>query len=109
MIFITAKFRVLPQHADRWPEIASSFTAATQAESGCLWFEWSRSLLSRLCRRIWPRHPGSSTPPWTRMIGRSWVRWPYRHPSDRTQRPLFADWPAEDVNSTIGGTSRTSS
>jgi quinol monooxygenase YgiN len=44
MIFITAKFRVLPEHADRWPEIAGDFTAATRAEPGCLWFDWSRSL-----------------------------------------------------------------
>ncbi|GAA1252035.1 putative quinol monooxygenase [Prauserella halophila] len=44
MIFITAKFRVKPEHADRWPEIAKAFTHATRSESGCLWFEWSRSL-----------------------------------------------------------------
>jgi quinol monooxygenase YgiN len=44
MIFITAKFRVLPQHADQWPELAGDFTKATRSEPGCLWFEWSRSL-----------------------------------------------------------------
>ena len=44
MIFITAKFRVLPEHADAWPEIAGEFTRATRAEPGCLWFDWSRSL-----------------------------------------------------------------
>jgi quinol monooxygenase YgiN len=44
MIFITAKFRVLPADADRWPEIVAAFTAATRAEPGCLWFDWSRSL-----------------------------------------------------------------
>ncbi|MFG2072340.1 Quinol monooxygenase YgiN [Nonomuraea maritima] len=44
MIFITAKFRVLPEHADRWPEITREFTEATRAEPGCLWFDWSRSL-----------------------------------------------------------------
>ncbi|SIR73834.1 putative quinol monooxygenase [Micromonospora avicenniae] len=44
MIFITAKFRVLPEDADRWPEIVDDFTRATRAEAGCLWFEWSRSL-----------------------------------------------------------------
>jgi quinol monooxygenase YgiN len=44
MIFITAKFRVLPEDADRWPEIVAAFTAATRAEPGCLWFDWSRSL-----------------------------------------------------------------
>jgi quinol monooxygenase YgiN len=44
MIFIAAKFRVLPEHADQWPEIVSEFTRTTRAESGCLWFDWSRSL-----------------------------------------------------------------
>ncbi|MFI9455077.1 putative quinol monooxygenase [Amycolatopsis sp. NPDC052450] len=44
MIFITAKFRVRPEHADRWPEIARDFTEATRAEPGCLWYDWSRSL-----------------------------------------------------------------
>ena len=44
MIFITAKFQILPEHADRWPEISREFTEATRAEEGCLWFEWSRSL-----------------------------------------------------------------
>ena len=44
MIFITAKFRVLPEHADNWPEISREFTEATRAEEGCLWFDWSRSL-----------------------------------------------------------------
>ncbi|OBG26859.1 putative quinol monooxygenase [Mycobacterium sp. E3198] len=28
----------------RWPELVSAFTAATRAEEGNLWFEWSRSL-----------------------------------------------------------------
>jgi quinol monooxygenase YgiN len=44
MIFITAKFRVKPADADAWPQIAAEFTAATRAEPGCLWFDWSRSL-----------------------------------------------------------------
>ena len=44
MIFITAKFAVLPEHAEEWPEISRGFTDATRAEEGCLWFEWSRSL-----------------------------------------------------------------
>ena len=44
MIFITAKFRVLPEHADDWPSIARGFTEATRGEEGCLWFDWSRSL-----------------------------------------------------------------
>jgi quinol monooxygenase YgiN len=44
MIFITAKFRIKPEHAGRWPEISREFTLATRAEPGCLWFDWSRSL-----------------------------------------------------------------
>ncbi len=44
MIFITAKFAVLREHADAWPEISRAFTEATRAEEGCLWFDWSRSL-----------------------------------------------------------------
>ncbi|MEU7001271.1 putative quinol monooxygenase [Nonomuraea sp. NPDC046570] len=44
MIFITARFRVRPEHADQWPEITAEFTRATRAEPGCLWFDWSRSL-----------------------------------------------------------------
>ncbi len=44
MIFITAKFQVLPEHADSWPDIAAEFTEATRAEPGCLWFDWSRSV-----------------------------------------------------------------
>jgi quinol monooxygenase YgiN len=44
MIFITAKFPVRPEHADRWPVICGDFTNATRAEPGCLWFDWSRSL-----------------------------------------------------------------
>ncbi|MEU4160222.1 putative quinol monooxygenase [Actinoplanes sp. NPDC026670] len=44
MIFITAKFLIKPEHAEDWPGIAAPFTAATRAEPGCLWFDWSRSL-----------------------------------------------------------------
>jgi len=44
MIFITAKFRILPQYADAWPEIAGPFTTATRGEPGCMWFDWSRSV-----------------------------------------------------------------
>lgn len=44
MIFITAKFRVLPEHADDWPGITKAFTDATRTERGNLWFDWSRSL-----------------------------------------------------------------
>ena len=44
MIFIAAKFDIRPDDAERWPEISRSFTEATRAEPGCLWFDWSRSL-----------------------------------------------------------------
>jgi quinol monooxygenase YgiN len=44
VIFITAKFRVRPEHADRWPDISREFTDATRAEPGNLWFHWSRSI-----------------------------------------------------------------
>jgi quinol monooxygenase YgiN len=44
VIFITAKFRVRPERADDWPAISKSFTDATRAEPGNLWFEWSRSV-----------------------------------------------------------------
>lgn len=44
MIFITARFRVKAEDADQWPEISRSFTEATRAEPGNLWFDWSRSL-----------------------------------------------------------------
>ncbi len=44
MIFITAVFQVLPEHADDWPEISREFTEACNAEDGCLWFSWSRSV-----------------------------------------------------------------
>jgi quinol monooxygenase YgiN len=44
MIFITAKFRVLSEHSDQWPQISEEFTQATRNEPGCLWFDWSRSV-----------------------------------------------------------------
>jgi len=44
LIFITAKFPVKPEHADDWPEISRAFTEACNAEEGCLFFRWSRSL-----------------------------------------------------------------
>ena len=47
MIFITAKFRVKPEHVDLWPQVSQAFTEATRREPGCLWFDWSRSLDDR--------------------------------------------------------------
>ncbi len=44
MIFIAAKFDIRPEDADSWPEITRTFTEATRAEPGCLWFDWSRSV-----------------------------------------------------------------
>ncbi|GAA3956558.1 putative quinol monooxygenase [Gordonia caeni] len=44
MIFIVAKFKVKPEHADDWAQLSAEFTEATRAEPGNLWFEWSRSL-----------------------------------------------------------------
>lgn len=44
MIFIAARFRVRPDDAERWPQIADAFTRATRSEPGCLWFDWSRSI-----------------------------------------------------------------
>jgi quinol monooxygenase YgiN len=44
MIFITAKFKIRQEDADRWPQIAAAFTEATRNEAGCMWFDWSRSL-----------------------------------------------------------------
>jgi len=44
LIFIAARFRVLPEHADDWPQISRAFTQATRAEEGYLWFDWSRRI-----------------------------------------------------------------
>src|SRR5690625_7790687 len=42
MIFIAARFKVKPEYADDWIEHTRSFTEATRAEPGNLWFDWSR-------------------------------------------------------------------
>lgn len=44
MIFIVVKFNVKPDWSDRWSELTKSFTEATRAEPGNLWFDWSRSI-----------------------------------------------------------------
>jgi len=44
LIFITARFRIKPEHAEAWPEISREFTEACRAEPGCLWFDWARAL-----------------------------------------------------------------
>ncbi len=44
MIFIVVKFTVRPEHSGHWLERVGAFTAATRAEPGNLWFEWSASV-----------------------------------------------------------------
>jgi quinol monooxygenase YgiN len=44
MIFIVVKFTVQPEYRDTWLEAVAPFTAATRAEPGNLWFDWSRSV-----------------------------------------------------------------
>lgn len=44
MIFIVVKFNVKPDWSERWPDLTRSFTQATRAEAGNLWFDWSRNL-----------------------------------------------------------------
>lgn len=44
MILIVVKFPVKPEDAEQWPAIVADYTAATRAEPGNKWFQWSRSL-----------------------------------------------------------------
>jgi hypothetical protein len=44
MIFIAVKFSLRPDVADQWLARVAPFTAATRAEPGNLFFEWSRSV-----------------------------------------------------------------
>lgn len=44
MIFIVVKFPVRPDRRDEWMSLVADFTAATRAEPGNLFFEWSRSV-----------------------------------------------------------------
>ena len=44
MYFIVVKFETKPEWADRWTDLVKSFTEATRAEPGNLFFEWSRSV-----------------------------------------------------------------
>ncbi|WP_152365688.1 putative quinol monooxygenase [Microlunatus speluncae] len=44
MHFIVVKFTTKPEWSDRWLELVAGFTAATRAEPGNLWFDWSRSV-----------------------------------------------------------------
>lgn len=47
MIFICVKWKVKPEHADEWIELTKTFTDATRAEPGNLFFDWSRSVEDR--------------------------------------------------------------
>ena len=44
MIFIAVKFPIRPEKADAFLDEAADYTAATRAEEGNIFFEWSRSL-----------------------------------------------------------------
>lgn len=44
MILIVVKYRVKPEAKDTFLDDVADFTAATRAEPGNLWFEWSRSV-----------------------------------------------------------------
>ena len=43
MIFIVVKFPVRPERSERWLTDVADYTAATRAEPGNIFFEWSRS------------------------------------------------------------------
>ncbi|MGE3540680.1 MAG: putative quinol monooxygenase [Candidatus Tectimicrobiota bacterium] len=44
MIFIAVKFTIRSEVAEQWLARVAAFTAATRAEPGNLFFEWSRSV-----------------------------------------------------------------
>ncbi len=44
MYFIVVKYDVKPEFTDVFLEHTAEFTAATRAEPGNLWFDWSRSV-----------------------------------------------------------------
>lgn len=44
MYFIVVKYDVKPEFAEVFIEHTAEFTAATRAEPGNLWFDWSRSV-----------------------------------------------------------------
>ena len=45
MILINVKFPVRPEKVDEWLSLATAYAEAVESEDGCLFFEWSRSLL----------------------------------------------------------------
>jgi quinol monooxygenase YgiN len=44
MYFIVVRFQTKPEWTDRWLDFVADYTAATRAEPGNLWFDWSRSV-----------------------------------------------------------------
>ena len=44
MILITVKFPIREDRLDAWHELSSSYAQAVNAEPGCVFFEFSRSL-----------------------------------------------------------------
>jgi quinol monooxygenase YgiN len=44
VIFIVVKFPVRPDRSQEWLSLVEDFTAATRAEPGNIFFEWSRSV-----------------------------------------------------------------
>jgi quinol monooxygenase YgiN len=44
VIFIVVKFPVRPERSAEWTSLVADFTAATRAEPGNLFFDWSRSI-----------------------------------------------------------------
>ncbi len=44
MYFIVVRFETKPEHTDTFLDTVAEFTAATRAEPGNLWFDWSRSV-----------------------------------------------------------------
>ncbi len=44
MIFIVVRWPVRPEFADQWLDLVADFTAATRAEPGNLFFDWSRDI-----------------------------------------------------------------
>jgi quinol monooxygenase YgiN len=53
LILIIARFETKPDYSERWAELVAPLTAATRAEQGNLWFDWSRNLDKP--RRVRPR------------------------------------------------------
>jgi quinol monooxygenase YgiN len=44
VIFIVVKFTIRPEKSGEWLDKVADFTAATRAEPGNIFFEWSRSV-----------------------------------------------------------------